>query len=1154
MLAEVALDDKYAKERGRIFLTGIQALVRLPMLQRRRDLAAGHDTAGYVTGYRGSPLGGLDQQMAAAKRFLDEHHIVFQPGVNEDLAATALWGTQQAGLHGEGRYDGVFGMWYGKGPGVDRTGDVFKHGNLAGTAPLGGVLVLMGDDHTCESSTTAHQSEFALIDAQIPVLNPAGVAELLEFGLKGFALSRYSGCWVGLKCVHDTVNTAASIELDPEAVQIVTPDFTLPPGGLNIRWPDPPLAQEERLHRFKLEAARAFARSHAFDRLLFDSPEARLGIVAAGKSWLDLRQALDDLGIDREQARRLGLRILKLGLVWPLEPAIARAFARGLEQIVVVEEKRSLIESQLKELLYGLADAPRIVGKRDEEERPLLPSHGALSSNQMARVVAERILGLERNAALAAQLERLRLREQAEALLPPSPLQRTPYFCSGCPHNTSTRVPEGSIAKAGIGCHYMAQWMERSTAGYTQMGGEGANWVGEAPFSTRSHVFQNIGDGTYYHSGLLAIRAAIAAGVSVTFKILYNDAVAMTGGQSVDGPLSVPQITREVAAEGARQVVVVTDDPDKYPLNAGFAPGATIRHRDELDAVQRELREVEGTTVLVYDQTCAAEKRRRRKRGQMVDPPRRVVINELVCEGCGDCGQVSNCVAIVPVETEFGRKRQIDQSACNKDYSCLKGFCPSFVTVEGATLRKGRPAPADDAALEALPEPALPALDASYGIVIGGVGGTGVVTIGALLGMAAHLEGKGTAVLDMTGLAQKGGAVMSHLRIARTPEDIQTVRIAPGGGRLLLGCDLVVAGGKEALLALDPERGHAVVNTHRMMTGDFTRQADLDFPAAALRRAITQTAGERSAFVDASRLASALLGDAIAANLFMVGFAYQLGLLPVSAAAIERAIELNGVAAGMNRRAFRWGRRAALDPAAVDAAATSLAAPAEDQRPAASLEEAIARRIAFLTDYQDAPYAERYRRLVAHVQAVEAARAPGESGLSEAAARYYFKLLAYKDEYEVARLYTNGEFRARLASQVAGRPKLRIHLAPPLWAARDPATGELEKRAYGPWVLTAMSWLARLKRVRGTAFDPFGYSAERRTERRLIGEYERVIDELLAGLTRENHELAVAIAGIPEQIRGYGHVKQRHLELARQREAELLAAYRAPVTRLSAAE
>ncbi len=1152
-LADVTLDDKYTKDRGRVFLTGIQALVRLPMLQRQRDLGAGHDTAGYVTGYRGSPLGGLDQQMIAARRFLEQHHVVFQAGVNEDLAATALWGTQQAELHGEGRYDGVFGMWYGKGPGVDRTGDVFKHGNLAGTSKLGGVLVLMGDDHTCESSTTAHQSEYALVDAQIPVLNPAGVAEILEFGLLGFGLSRYSGCWIGLKCIHDTVNTAASIELDPAGIQIGTPEFELPPGGLNIRLPDPPLAQEERLHRFKLEAVRAFAATNRFDRLVFASKAARLGIVSVGKSYLDLRQALDELGIDQALAERLGVRVLKLGLVWPLERQAVLAFADGLEQIVVVEEKRGLIEGQLKELLYGRADAPVIVGKRDERDQPLFPSHGALSANQIAEALALRILRLDRNDRVAAALERLQQRRDLEQA-PAAPLLRTPYFCAGCPHNTSTRVPEGSLAKAGIGCHYMAQWMERSTIGYTQMGGEGANWVGEAPFSKRSHVFQNIGDGTYYHSGLLAIRAAIAAGVNVTFKVLYNDAVAMTGGQSVDGPLTVPQITREVAAQGARQVVVVTDQPDKYPLHAGFAPGTTIRHRDELDQVQRQLREVEGTTVLVYDQTCAAEKRRRRKRGQMADPSARVVINELVCEGCGDCGLVSNCVAIVPVETEFGRKRQIDQSACNKDYSCLKGFCPSFVTVEGAGLRKGRPAPGEGRGPEALPEPELPALGQGYGIVVGGVGGTGVVTIGALLGMAAHLEGKGAAVLDMTGLAQKGGAVISHLRIAARPEAIQAVRIAPGGARLLLGCDLVVAGGNEALATLAPGQGHAVVNAHRMMTGDFTRRADLDFPAAALERRIVEAAGPRASLVDATRLAVALLGDAIAANLFMVGLAYQKGLLPVSAAAIERAIELNRVAAAMNLAAFAWGRRAALDPAAVEAAAAPAAPLADRERPAASLEEAVERRVAFLADYQDQAYAGRYRALVERVRQVEAARTPGRSELTEAVARYYFKLLAYKDEYEVARLYTNGDFAARLRAQFEGRPKIRIHLAPPVFAARDPATGELQKRAYGPWMLTAMGWLAKLRGVRGTAFDPFGYSAERRTERRLIGAYERVIEELIAGLSLDNHQLAVEIARIPEQIRGYGHVKARHLRVAEAREAELLAAFRTPAARLTAAE
>ena len=683
-LLEVELDDKYKKNDGRIYLTGIQALVRLPMMQQQRDLAAGHKTGGYISGYRGSPLGNLDQQMAIAKRHLDQHHIKAQPGVNEDMAATALWGTQQINLFGDGAYDGVFGMWYGKGPGVDRTGDVFRHANLAGTSELGGVLVLMGDDHTCESSTTAHQSEYGLVDAMIPILNPAGVAEILQFGLFGFALSRFSGCWVGVKCVHDTVNTAASIDLAKVAPDITLPDRSiLPPDGLNIRWPDTPLAQEARLHLLKHDAVKAFVTSNQLDRLVFPAPKAKLGIISTGKSYLDLRQALDDLGIDEAVAKKVGLRVLKLGLTYPIAAETVTAFAKGLKQIIVVEEKRGLIESQVREILYGRRAAPSIIGKKDEEGNWLFPSNGVLSSNLIAEAISTRVLALGKNDQVSAAVKTLELRKKAEAAIT-TPMLRTPYFCSGCPHNTSTRVPDGSVARAGIGCHYMAQWMDRDNEGYTQMGGEGASWIGEAPFSKRSHVFQNIGDGTYFHSGLLAVRAAIASGVNITYKILYNDAVAMTGGQAVDGQLTVPQISRQVMAEGAVQVVVVTDEPEKYPLSAGFATGTTIRHRDELDQVQRELREIEGVTVLIYDQTCAAEKRRRRKRGQMVDPPKRVVINEAVCEGCGDCGEVSNCVSILPLETEFGRKRQIDQSSCNKDFSCIKGFCPSFVTIEGA--------------------------------------------------------------------------------------------------------------------------------------------------------------------------------------------------------------------------------------------------------------------------------------------------------------------------------------------------------------------------------------------------------------------------------------------------------------------------------------
>ncbi|MGI9452270.1 MAG: indolepyruvate ferredoxin oxidoreductase family protein, partial [Geminicoccaceae bacterium] len=1036
-LLKVELDDKYQKNEGRIYLTGIQALVRLPMMQRQRDSAAGHNTGGYISGYRGSPLGNFDQQLAIAKRHLQAHHVIAQPGVNEDMAATALWGTQQINLFGDGRYDGVFGMWYGKGPGVDRTGDVFRHANLAGTAPLGGVLVLMGDDHTCESSTTAHQSEYGLVDTMIPILNPAGVAEILQFGLIGFALSRFSGCWVGMKCVHDTVNTAASIDAHV-APDITLPDRSiLPPDGLNIRWPDTPHAQEARLHLLKHDAVKAFVLANQLDRLVFPAPKAKLGIISTGKSYLDLRQALDDLGIDEAAAKKLGLRVLKLGLTYPIAGDTITAFAKGLKQIIVVEEKRGLIESQVKEVLFGQRSTPSVVGKKDEDGNWLFPSNGALSSNQIAEAVAERLLTFGKNEQVSAGLAALALRKKAEEAIT-TPMLRTPYFCSGCPHNTSTRVPDGSVARAGIGCHYMAQWMDRENQGYTQMGGEGASWIGEAPFSKRQHVFQNIGDGTYFHSGLLAIRAAIASNVNITYKILYNDAVAMTGGQAVDGQLTVPQISRQVMAEGAVQVVVVTDEPEKYPLSAGFAPGTTIRHRDELDQVQRELRDVEGTTVLIYDQTCAAEKRRRRKRGLMTDPPKRVVINEAVCEGCGDCGVASNCVSILPLETEFGRKRQIDQSSCNKDFSCLKGFCPSFVTIEGsdALQRELKSVSADDIVV---PDPTLPLIDGNYGIVVSGVGGTGVVTIGALLGMAAHLEGKGAAVLDMTGLAQKGGAVMSHLRLAAKPSDIQTTKIAAGGADLVLGCDLMVAGGKPVLSTLNPETGHVIVNDNESITGEFTRNADLTMPGNDLRAAIQKNAGDRAAFVEAKRLATALLGDGIGTNLFMVGYAYQKGLLPVSAAAIERAIELNRVAIDMNKSAFHFGRLAAHDPAAIEAKAAPRAM-VGDEMPAITIDEVIKRRVTYLTAYQDGAYAKRYVDLVERVRAAEMEQAKGLSGLADAVARYYFKLLAYKDEYEVARLHADDGFQEKLRRQFGDRGKLKIHLAPPLFAETDPVT------------------------------------------------------------------------------------------------------------------
>ena len=1157
-LTQVSLDDKYSLETGRVFITGTQALVRLPIMQRLRDVAAGLNTGGYISGYRGSPLGQFDQQLWLAQKHLAAHHIVFQPGVNEDLAATACWGTQQAHLDGDNKYDGVFAIWYGKGPGVDRTGDAFRHGNLAGSAPKGGVICLMGDDHTCESSTTAHQSEFAMVDAMMPILNPAGVQELLDYGLVGWALSRYSGCWVGLKSMKDTIDASASVNVSPERVRILTPaEFSMPEGGVNIRWPDTPLEQEARLHNWKLEAVKAFARANQIDKVVIDAPDAKLGIATCGKSYMDVRQALQYLGIDDAEARRLGIRLFKIGMTWPLEPEGVLKFAEGLEKILVVEEKRGLIEPQLKDILYRKAGAPEIVGKRDELGKVLMRSNAALDPNEIAIAIGRRLLARANEAQLAARVaEQERL--ETRALESPA-MERTPYFCSGCPHNSGTKLPEGSRALAGLGCHFMIQWTDPNTQGYTQMGGEGASWVGEAPFVKTSHVFQNIGDGTYYHSGLLAVRAAAASGVNVTYKILYNDAVAMTGGQKLDGNLTVSQITLQVYAEGAKKIAVVTDEPEKYAPGTQWAPGVTIHHRDDYDAVQREFRQVSGLSVIVYDQTCAAEKRRRRKRGKYPDPAKRAFINDLVCEGCGDCGVKSNCVSVLPLETEFGRKRAIDQSACNKDYSCVKGFCPSFVTVHGGGLRKGRGADsqssgqAAESLFAALPEPAFPELRDPYGIMVTGIGGTGVVTIGAIVGMAAHMEGKGFGALDMAGLAQKGGAVWSHLQIARHAEAIKTVRLGSGGAKLVLGCDMVVSASQKTM-DTTREGTRMIVNTHQQMTREFARSPNVQFPGQSLKRTIAKGVGESNAeFVDATRIATALLGDSIATNMFMLGYAYQRGLVPVGAEAINKAIELNGAAVKMNQAAFLWGRRAAADLPAVERLVAPKPAAAAVTRLAQSFEEMVAKRVEFLTSYENTAYAEKYRRLVERVKLAESAQARGFTGLAETVARYYFKLLAYKDEYEVARLYADPIFMEKIRSQFEGDYKLHFHLAPPLFSKRDPVTGELRKSEYGSWVFTAFRALAKLRVLRGTALDIFGYTQERRTERRLIIEYEAVIEELIGKLNGGNHALAMEIASMPEDIRGYGHVKERSLGLAKAKQAQLLTALRSPEAARSAA-
>ncbi|MFT4196741.1 MAG: indolepyruvate ferredoxin oxidoreductase family protein, partial [Pseudoxanthomonas sp.] len=931
---DYTLEHKYTRSDGRIYLSGVQALVRLPLMQHLRDAAAGLNTAGFISGYRGSPLGGFDLELWRASKHLQAANVRFQPGLNEDLAATMVWGTQQTNLFPGAKVDGVFGMWYGKGPGVDRTGDAFKHANAAGTSRFGGVLAMAADDHACRSSTLPHGSEEEFVSAMMPVLNPAGVQDILDLGLVGWAMSRYTGRWIGFKTIAETVESSASVDvISPIHRQIVIPeDFETPPGGLGIRWPDPPLEQEYRLHKYAMAAARAFARANRLDRVMLDSPRARLGIVTTGKSYLDVLQALEYLGLDERACHDIGIRVYKIGMTWPLDFHSLGAFGRGLEDVLVVEEKKSFIEKQMKAHFYNWPDAwgkrPSIIGKYDETGEWILPSTGELTPATIAGVIGRRIQRFFNTESIEQRLRWME-RKEAEMALPRADFPRVPHYCSGCPHNTSTVVPEGSRAMGGIGCHYMVTWMDRRTDTFTHMGGEGVTWSGQAPFTDTPHAFQNLGDGTYFHSGSLAIRQSIATGVNITYKILYNDAVAMTGGQPVDGVLSVPEIAHQMRAENVEKIVVVSDEIGKWSDHGIFPSGVEFFDRRQLDDVQKMLREVKGTSILIYDQVCATEKRRRRKRGKLVDPAKRVVINSLVCEGCGDCGEKSFCVSVLPKETEFGRKREIDQSNCNKDFSCVEGFCPSFVTVEGGALKKGRRSAAGDK-LANLPPPRFATdLAQPWNILITGVGGTGVVTIGALLGMAGHLEGKGASVLDQTGLAQKGGAVTTHVRIARAPADIHAVRIAAGEADLVLGCDMVVVNDYWALSKVRPERSTVLLNTYQAMPGPFTTHPDMQFPAAEIVAGVRLALGGRDPqLLDATALATALLGDAIAANLFMLGHAWQQGLVPVSLDALLRAIELNGAAIEMNKAAFAWGRLAAIDPQAVREAA-GLAAPGQ---------------------------------------------------------------------------------------------------------------------------------------------------------------------------------------------------------------------------------
>ena len=1024
---------------------------------------------------------------------------------------------------------------------------MFRHANLSGTAKNGGVLALMGDDHTAESSTTAHQSEFHFVDVMMPILNPAGVQEIIDYALYGWAMSRYTGTWTALKCMHETVESTGVVDGRLDRVQIVTPtDFHMPEGGLNIRLVDTILGQEARLHDFKRDAMLAFVRANRLNQIITSGGRnPKIGIISTGKAYLDVRQALDELGLDEQRCNDVGIRLFKIACVWPIGRQELMEFAQGLDLIIVVEEKRSLIEVQVREELYGSAHQPLCIGKKDEHGNWLFPVKGALDPNDIAICIGDRVLKYGSNDELAANVAKLKSAQQALAETN-DVSARIPYFCSGCPHNTSTRVPDGSRAYAGIGCHYMSQWMERQTLGYTQMGGEGANWIGESVFSKRGHVFQNLGDGTYNHSGNMAIRAAIASGTTMTYKILFNDAVAMTGGQANDGGLTVPMIARQVAAEGASRVVVVTDEPWKYAKDTDWPRGLTVHHRDELDAVQRELSTVSGVSVLIYDQTCAAEKRRRRKRGTFPDPQKRVFINDMVCEGCGDCGVKSNCVSVQPLETEWGRKRTIEQSSCNKDFSCIKGMCPSFVTVHGATLKKGKTV-AEPADWAPLPAPDMPRLNHPYSIIVTGVGGTGVVTIGAILAMAANLEGKGVGIIDMAGLAQKGGAVYSHIRIANTPEEIHAIRVAAGTADLVFGGDIVVAGTKKVLSAIKPGT-KVVVNTFEFMPGDFARNADFALPVERIKRALTAVSGKDAPhFVDVAKIANDLLGRTLPSNMVGIGYCYQIGGLPVSAEAIEKAIELNGEDVAMNVAAFLYGRRAAADPKAIEA----LMKPAEHEISDAmhlstSFAETVERRMAYLTAYQNEAYANRYRDLVEKMRATEARKAPGQCALSEAVARYLFKLMAYKDEYEVARLYTDTGFLDRVKSTFDGdNLRLQFHLAPPLFARRDPLTGEPKKMTFGPWMLTAFGLLAKFKFLRGTPLDIFGYGEERRAERKLIADYEALLETIVTELTPANHGIAVALASIPEKIRGFGPVKVRHLAAAKAEETALREQFRA---------
>lgn len=1135
-LRTITLQDKYEQEEGVAYMSGIQALARLPIIQRRRDIAAGLNTAGFISGYRGSPLAGYDRELMRAGKYLKQYNVKFVPGVNEDLAATSIWGTQQVNLYPGGKHDGVFGIWYGKAPGVDRSGDVFRHANAAGTSPHGGVLALAGDDHACKSSSLPAQSDHSFYATMIPMLYPSSIQEFVEYGLLGIEMSRYSGCWTAFKVTSDTAETSGTIDLSRENRLILHPDeseFEMPPGGVHIRMSDIPREMDWRLQNYKLFACHAFCRKNNIDRVVLDSPKPRFGIITSGKSYGDVRQALVELGITDDIAKEIGLRLYKVGMPWPLEPQGVQEFCEGLEEILIVEEKREFIENQLKQQIFNWhADKrPVVVGKYDESHQRLLPLENEQSVGLVCRIIAQRLSRFYKSEAIDNCLRFYEERDKKDSEYKPANV-RTPFYCAGCPHNTSTKVIEGSHAFAGIGCHYMSQWMDRDTGLYTHMGAEGVPWIGHAPFTENKHVFTNLGDGTYFHSGVLAIRASVAAKVNITYKILYNDAVAMTGGQDVDGELSVASMAQQVVAEGVSKAWIVTDNPSLYDGMGGIPAGVDIVHRDKMELIQKQARDTEGCSVIIYEQTCAAEKRRRRKRGLMDDPAKRVFINDAVCEGCGDCSEQSNCIAVLPLETEYGRKRQINQSACNKDFSCLKGFCPSFVTIHGGNVRKDKASVDVESLFCEIPMPKTPEIDGSYNVLIAGVGGTGVLTIGAMLGMAAHMEGKHCAILDMTGLAQKGGSVLSHIRLSHSLDTLRTGHIISGGTDLLMAYDIVAASGHDAYDTLSPERTKLVVNSDYTPVSEFVINNDVNLHDKELIENLSENTQGDPHFIHASSITRSLMGDEMPTNVFMLGYAWQQGLIPIGLEALQEVIRLNGIAVEMNKQAFAYGRLAAHDLGKLEALIKDLPSYEAPKQVAQTLNERIETRAEYLLNYQNEAYAQRYFDFMARVSELDNILQVGED-LSEAAALGYHKVLAYKDEYEVARLYTDGAFLKKLKKQFSGNYKIEFHMAPPIFERIDEATGRPKKKAYGPWMMRALSVLAKLKFLRGTRLDVFRYHEDRKEERKLIEEYEYFLDVIEQNINADNYKLCVELLSSVMDIKGFGPVKAEGIKKAR---------------------